>query len=201
LGIFGRRKPLHRRLADAAGLSLDGGSPTAAPGLSAAPPGWDGAQRGDPGIHGVPRARRWDAVATADAPGLLGDEVAFVVLPDGTALLDDAGEEQAEDALAPLADAVETRLPPPYRAEAVRRGPETWAVAARRIAVAEQRGLDGEEAELVSCAGDRRLTVDGLSTLARAAAFEAAGERVAADYVVRATRLDGDLWEVSATPL
>jgi hypothetical protein len=29
----------------------------------------------------------------------------------------------------------------------------------------------------------------------------AAGERQGADYVVRATRLDGDLWEVEATPL
>jgi hypothetical protein len=215
VGLFGRRKPLHRRLADAAGLSLDGhgldrhgleadgGGPTQAAGVSAAPPGWDGERRGEPGIHGVPRARRWDAVSTADAPGLLGDTVSFVVLPDGTALLDTPDEDdgQPEDALVPLADAVEARLPPPYRAEGVRRGPETWAVAARRIVVVEQRGLDGEEAELVSRAGDRRLSVDGLAVLGRAPAFEAAGERAAADYVVRATRLDGDLWEVSATPL
>ena len=149
----------------------------------------------------MPRARRWDVVATADAPGLLGDTVAFVVLPDGTVLLDPAGEDQPEAALVPLADAVEARLAPPYRAEAVRRGPETWAVAARRIVVVEQRGLDGEEAELVSQAGSRRLVVDDLAVLGRAPAFEAAGERAAADYVVRANRLDGDLWEVSATPL
>lgn len=201
MGIFGRRKPLHRRLADAAGLSLDG-VPVAAPAAPAAAlPGWNGEQRGEPGIHGVARARRWDVVATADAPGLLGDTVAFVVLPDGTALLDDDGGEQPEQALVPLADAVEARLPPPYRAEAVRRGPETWAVAARRIVVVEQRGLDGEEAELVSRAGSRRLVVDDLAVLGRAPAFEAAGERAAADYVVRANRLDGDLWEVSATPL
>jgi hypothetical protein len=198
VGLFGRRKPLHRRLAEAAGLSLDGGAATKPSGIPAAPPGWDGEQRGEPGIHGVPRARRWDAVATADAPGALGDEVAFVVLPDGTLLVDD---EQPEASLVPLADAVEARLPPPYRAEAVRRGPETWAVAARRIMVVEQRDLAGEEAELVSRAGERRLSVDGLALLGRAPAFEAAGERAGADYVVRATRLDGDLWEVSATPL
>ncbi|HVW88133.1 MAG TPA: hypothetical protein VHC01_01595 [Gaiellaceae bacterium] len=201
--LFGRSKPLHRRLAEAAGLSLDGlsldgGGAAQAPGLPAAPPGFDGEQRGEPGIHGVPRPRRWDAVATADAPGVLGESVAFVVLPDGTVLVDD---DQPEAALVPLADAVEARLPPPYRAEAVRRGPETWAVAARRIVVAEQRGLDGEEAELVSRAGERRLVVDGLGVLGRAPALEAAGERAGADYVVRATRLDGDLWEVSAAPL
>ena len=200
MGLFGRRKPLHRRLADAAGLSLDG-EPAAEPrGLSAAPPGWDGEQRGEPGIHGVPRARRWDAVATANAPDLLGDALAFVVLPDGTVLLEGA-EEQPERAIAPLADAVEASLPPPYRAEAVRRGPETWAVAARRIVVVEQRGLDGDEAELVCRAGDRRLVVDDVPVLARAPGLQAAGERAGADYVVRATRLDGDLWEVVATPL
>lgn len=192
---------MHRRLADAAGLSLDG-VPVAGPAAPAAAlPGWNGEHRGEPGIHGVPRARRWDVVATADAPDLLGDTAAFVVLPDGTALFDDDDGEQPEQALVPLADAVEARLPPPYRAEAVRRGPETWAVAARRIVVVEQRGLDGEEAELVSQAGSRRLVVDDLAVLGRAPAFEAAGERAAADYVVRANRLDGDLWEVSATPL
>jgi hypothetical protein len=103
--------------------------------------------------------------------------------------------------VAPLAEAVEATLKPPYRAEAVRRSPETWSVAARRIAVVEQRGLDGEEAELVSRGGDRRLVVDGLAVLGRAPAFEAAGEEAGADYVVRATRLDGDLWELAATPL
>lgn len=200
MGLFGRRKPLHRRLADAAGLSLDGApaAPTPAPPAAPPPQPWDGEQRGDRGIHGLARARRWDAVATAEAPLLLGDALSFVVLPDGTVLLE---EDQPEEALAPLADEVEGTLPPPYRAEAVRRGPGTWAVAARRIVVVEQRNLDGEEAELVSHGGDRRLTVDGLSVLARAPAFEAAGERAGADYVVRATRLDGDLWEVAATPL
>jgi hypothetical protein len=198
LGLFGRRKPLHRRLAEAAGLSLDGAAVTQAPGPSASPPGWDGERRGEPGIHGVPRARRWDAVATAAAPEVLGDALEFVVLPDGTVLLDC---DQPEQALVPLADAVEARLPPPYRAEAVRRGPETWAVAARRLVVVRQAGLDGEEVQLVSRAGDRRLVVDGVGVLGRAPALEAAGERAGADYAVRATRLDGDLWEVQASAL
>ena len=38
-------------------------------GLSAEPPGWDGEPRGEPGIHGIPRARRWDAVVTGSGAG------------------------------------------------------------------------------------------------------------------------------------
>jgi hypothetical protein len=198
LGLFSRKQPLHRALADAAGLSLDGVvAPPAAP-PAAQLPGWDGEQRGEPGIHGVPRSRRWDAVATADAPGLLGDELAFRVLPDGTVLTDD---DQPDGALAPLADAVEASLAPPYRAEAVRRGPQTWAVGARRIVLVQESGLDGDEAELVRQGDERSLTVDGMSRVARAPGLEAAGERLGADFVVRATRLDGDLWEVEASPL
>jgi hypothetical protein len=198
VGLFSRKKPLHRTLADEVGLSL-GFEPTAPPlGQAAQPPGWDGEQRGEPGIHGVPRLRRWDVVESAAAPGLVGDEIAFAVLPDGTVIVD--GDEP-DGAMAPLADAVEAALAPPYRAEAVRRGAETWSVGARSIKVIEQRGLDGDEAELVCNGGERTLTCDGKARVARAQAFIAAGERHGADYVVRATRLDGDLWEVEATPL
>ena len=86
--LFGRKQPLHRSLADAAGLSLGDGSPRA-PGSSAAPPGWDGEQRGEPGIHGVPRPRKWDAVVAANAPDLRGDTVHFVALADGTLVVKD----------------------------------------------------------------------------------------------------------------
>ena len=199
MGLFRRSsKPLHRQLADAGGLSVDGEPAPARPGLASEPPGWDGEQRGEPGIHGVSRARRWDAVVTADAPGLHGDRVRFVALPDGS-LLDESDEP--EGALSPLADAVETSLAAPYRAEAVRRAGAVWAVGARRIAVADEPSLRGEQAELVVTAGDRTLTVDGEQRLPRAPAFEAAGSRVGTEFVVRATRLDGDLWEIETTPL
>jgi hypothetical protein len=192
--LFGRREPLHRRLADEAGLSLDGAA--AAPAPSAAPPGWDGEQRGEPGIHGVPRARRWDAVVTVEAPELRGDAVHFACLPDRTLIVD---EDEPDGALAPLADALETRLAPPYRAEAVRREGVLWGVAGRTIALAREPELDGEEAELVVTPGGRSLTVDGRPRLARAPGLEAAGE--GDEYVVRASRLDDDLWEVEASPL
>ena len=197
MGLFRRSKPLHRQLADAGGLTLDDvrRSPTA---LASEPPGWDGEQRGEPGIHGVPRARRWDAVATATAGGLRGDTVHFAALPDGTLVVD---EDEPDDSLAPLADALEATLSPPYRAEAVRRGPDRWAVAGRRVEVVAEPTLEGEEAELVVTAGDRSLVVDGLRRLARAPALEAAGARLGPEFVVRATRLDGELWEVEASPL
>jgi hypothetical protein len=198
--LFRRRRPLHEELARAAELPLGfgGTGSDARPGLSAAPPGWGGEQRGEPGIHGVPRTRRWDAVATATASSLRGDTVHFVALPDGTIVVE---EDEPDDAVGPLADAAESGVPPPYRAEAVRRGPETWAVGASRIQVAEVPGLGGEEAELAVTRDGHILRIDGRTTLGRAPALERAGEAVGAEYVVRATRLDGELWELEASPI
>jgi len=196
--LFGRRQPLHRALADAAGLSLGDGSPRP-PGLSAAPPGWDGEQRGEPGIHGVPRVRRWDAVVAADAPGLNGDSVHFVALEDGTLVVE---EDKPDGALTPLADAIETRLAAPYRAEAVRRDGSLWGVAGRRITIVSEPGLAGDEAELVLTSSGWALTVDGQHRLAQVPALEAAARAGgAAEAVVRATRVADDLWEVETAPL
>ncbi len=197
MGLFRRRRPLHEQLAEAGAVSLGAGS--AAPsGLSSEPPGWDGEQRGEPGIHGVSRPRRWDAVATAAAPGLSGELIHFVVLSDGTLVVQ---EDEPDDALTPLADAVESKIPPPYRAEAVRRGPDAWAVAASRIAIVSVPGLTGDLAELVVTRDGRTLTVDGRTRLGHAPALERIGQAEGTEYVVRAERLDGNLWEVEATPL
>ena len=199
MSLFGRRKPLHERLAETGGLSGAFGDGSQRPtGQPAQLPGWDGEQRGEPGIHGVPRPRRWEAVATADAPLLQGDLVHFVALPDGTLVVD---EEEPDDSLGPLADAVEARLSPPYRAEAVRRGAERWAVAASRIQVAEVPGLAGDDAELVATESGRVLTIDGRPQFGSSPALERLGEAVGREFAVRAKRLDGDLWEVEASPL
>ena len=195
VGLFRRRAPLHRQLADAGNLSLDAPPER---GLRAEPPGWDGEQRGEPGIHGVPRPRRWDAVASADVPGLRGDTVHFVALPDGTLVVD---EDEPEQALAPLADAVEGSIAAPYRAEAVRRGAATWAVAASRIEVVTAPELPGEEVEYAVTRDGWTCRVDGRTTLQRSPALERVGETQGREYVVRATRLDGALWEVSAAAL
>jgi hypothetical protein len=193
--MFKRRRPLHERLAEAGGISLDGASGSGA----AHPPGWDGnpVPYGEVGIHGVARPRRWDVVASADAPRVRGEAVHFVALPDGTLVVD---EDERDDALAPLAEAVEQTITPPYRAEAVRRSADAWAVAAVGIRVVEARNVDGNDVELTSRGGTRTLAVDGRPRPGRIPALERAGETAGSDYVVRARRLDGDLWEVDATP-
>jgi hypothetical protein len=196
VGLFRRRKPLHERLADAGGITDALTEP--APSLAADTPGWDGEQRGEPGIHGVPRARRWDTVASAEAPALRGDTVHFASLADGTLVVD---EDEPDGALAALADAVEQAIPPPYRAEGVRKGPETWAVAASRIAIAQIPGLTGEQAELTSTREGRVLRIDGRTTMGSSRELERLGETEGTEYVVLAKRLDGELWEVEATAL
>jgi hypothetical protein len=196
--IFRRGKPLHVRLAEAGGVSLEQETSITPAGQAAELPSWDGEPRGEPGIHGVPRPRRWDAVATTDAADVHGDSVHFVRLPNGTMLVE---EDEPDGALAPLAAALETSVAPPYRAEAVRRGPATWAVAASRIVTVQVPGLHGDEAELVVTREGRTLHVDGRPSFGSAPALERAGEAEGAEYVVRAARLEGDLWEVAASPL
>ena len=183
-----RRKPLHERLAEEGGLAEPAEPPIETT------PHW-----GEVGIHGVHRPRRWDVVATADAPGLEGDEVAFVALPDGMLLVEDAPEDAA---LAPLADAVEASLAPPYRAEAVRRDGERWAVAARQIEVVElEEDVEGNEIELAEQEGQRTLLVDGARSFGSVPALERLARERYEAYVVHAQRLDGSLWEVKVAAL
>jgi len=196
--LFRRNEPLHKQLAAAGGL--DDGATRTAP--AAQPPGFDGEQRGEPGIHGVPRARRFDVVTTARAEGVSGDHVRFVTLADGTAVqTSDEDERQRDDALAPLQQAVEATVDRPYRAEAVRRGPDLWAVAARHVELVKAPGLAGEEAELVSTGDGRSLHVDGQPRFGSVPALEQVGERQGPEYVVRAFRVVDDLWEAQAAAL
>jgi hypothetical protein len=198
VGFFRRQQPLHRRLAQAGDMGAELDDTGRAPSQAAQPPGWDGEARGEPGIHGVPRVRRWDAVATAEAPGLSGDAVRFVGLADGSLVVT---EDEPVELLEPLAEAVDAVLPAPYSAEAVRRSGDTWAVGASRIVVLEMPGLTGEVAELAATRDGRTLHIDGRSTFGRSPELERVGEAQGAEYVVRATRLDGDLWQVEATAL
>jgi hypothetical protein len=196
VSLFRRRKPLHVRLAEEGGLLSD-----APQGLAAEAPGWDGEPRGEPGIHGIARPRRWDAVATADLSDLPDpgrDAIEFVALPDGTVLTE---ADASDESLARLAGALEEQLPAPYRAEAVRRDAGRWAVAGRRIRVAELARLEGDEAELTAVDGARTLHIDGRPAFGSAPELERAGEAEGRDYVVRARRLEGHLWEIEATAL
>jgi hypothetical protein len=186
--LFRRRRPLHERLAEAGGIVIDpeaGRLPGFAPDPFART-----TPLGETGVHGVPRARRWDAVATAEAPALPGDAVHFVAVADGTLVVD---EEVPDGALGPLADAVEESLAPPYRAEGVRRDAVVWAVAARRIEVVDLPGLDGDEVEVTVRGFDRSVRVDGERVFGLVPALE---RLLDGDAVVRGTRIDGGLWEI-----
>jgi hypothetical protein len=185
--VIFRREPLHKKLAREAHLEQSEAAPIVDPG-----PHW-----GNAGIHGVPRPRRWDAVASAEAPGLAGDELHFVALPNGDLVVD---EDEPGDTVGPLADAIEQTVEPPYRAEAVRQGEDVWAVAARRVEVAEFEA-EGDELELVVNDGSRTFTVDGTRAFGTIPELERLGASQSDSYVVRATRLDGDVWEVTASAL
>jgi hypothetical protein len=171
-----RHEPLHVRLA------RDGGIPLGEPEARAP---WNAS-----GIHGLHRVREWDAVVTVSAPEVEGERAAFVALPGGELVL-----EEGPGQLTPFAEALERELRPPYRAEAVRRDDALWAVAGRRIEVVELPGVAGSELELATHKGERTLLVDGERAFGSVPALERP------EHVVRARRIDGDLWEVEEAPL
>ena len=174
--LFRRNEPLHVRLAREGGLSLEEPS---------VKPAWDAS-----GIHGLHRVREWDAVVTVEAPELEGEQASFVALPNGDLVV-----ESGPDRVEPLAAALERDLRAPYRAEAVKRDGRLWAVAGRRVEVVELPGVAGDEIELASHGDERVLRVDGERSFGRIPALERP------DHVVRARRIDGELWEVEAAPL
>jgi hypothetical protein len=142
------------------------------------------------------RPRRWDAVVSAQSADIEGDDLGFVGLPDGSLIV----EQEGEGDLTPLAEAVESQIGAPYRAQAVRRGRDVWAVAARKIQVATFK-TEGEEITLSEHGGSRTLTVDGAQVFGSIPELERIGRAEGDSYAVRARRLDGDVWEVSADPL
>jgi len=188
-----RAEPVHKKLGRALANAEAGG------GFLAHPPALDGSVGlGEPGIHGVPRPRRWDAVVSAEADDLPGDAVHFTALPDGTLVVE---EDVPDGALVPLADAVEEVVAPPYRAEATRHGRSVWAVAAQTVEVVEiGEEIPGDEIELAVTGEGRSVRVDGAAASLRLRELETLAAEYA-HYVARAQRLDGDLWEVQISPL
>ena len=151
---------------------------------------------GEVGIHGLHRQREWDAVVTLEAPDVSRDEWSFVVLADGRVLIEDGDE----GSVGRLAHAV--ALPAPFRAHAVRRGPDTWAVGARRIETVELDADPGGDAvELAWDGVERSVRIDGEPTLAGVPELERLGASRHAAYVVTGTRLSGSTWEVAVAPL
>jgi hypothetical protein len=192
LGLF-RRRPLHERLL----AEGDDGSFEPRP-VETQPLGSLGPNLDSAGIHGVSRRRQWDAVVTATAPGVKGAAVRFVAVASGDLLVEE-GDDVGD--LGPIADAVESQLDRPYRVEAVRQHGDVFAAGARRLALATLPDAKGESLMLTVRDGARELEVDGDRTFGGMPALELLGERVGRDYVVRAERLDGPLFEVRADAL
>jgi hypothetical protein len=135
-------------------------------------------------------------VVAADAPRLGVGEVEFVVLPDGTLVVDD-GLDLEPGSLDSLAAALEAELEPPYRAAAVWRGGSKWGVAGRRIEVAElPAGVIGDEIVLSVAGGERTLVIDGKPSFGSLPAVERLGAARGAAFVIRAERLADLVWEI-----
>ena len=145
------------------------------------------------GIHGIPRERQYDAVATTEAPDAAGDSARFVGLEDGSLLI-----EEGDGYLTALADAIEQQIARPYRATAVRRGETTWAVAAHRLRVIELPEPGGDAIELVLNGDEKTFVVDGNRSFGTMPDLEQLAD---GNAVIRADRLDGTLWEVRVDPL
>lgn len=144
-------------------------------------------------MRGMARPQEWDVHTTAEAPEIGGDAVSFAALPTGDLIVDD---EQGDADLAPLANAIEQQLTPPYRAIGRREDGALWTVAARRIDLRRLAVPQGDELELVVREGERTVIVDGEPSDVALSALAEEG-----DYVARGTRLDGDLWEIQVDRL
>jgi hypothetical protein len=122
-----------------------------------------------------------------------------VTLPDGTVLVD---AELPEGALAPIADAIEREVDPPYRARAVRRKDGVWAVGATAIEVVEvPEQVDGDSVNLVVQGDERTLLVDEQPGWSDVPTLENYARERHKDFVLQAERLDGNLWAVEVNAL
>ena len=194
MGFFRRERPIHQQLAREGALDYARDLADLSPREPIDPrhPFWQVV-----GIHGIPREREWDAVASAEAPGLPGDDVEFVVLPDGSLVVD---EDVPDGTLAPLADALS--LPAPYHAFGLRQDADVWSVAAKRVQVAEvPEHVEGDEIQLVVTDETRTLAVDEMPSSASIPSLEAFAAEQFGSFVLHASRLDDLLWEVTVIPL
>jgi hypothetical protein len=194
LGFFRRERPIHEQLAREGGLDFARDLADLSPRQPIDPrhPFWQVV-----GIHGIPREREWDGVASAEAPGLSGDEIEFVALADGSIVVD---EDVPDGTVAPLADALS--LPPPYHAFALRQDADVWTVAAKRVQVVEvPEEVDGDEIQLVVSDEARTLFVDDMPSSTSIPSLEAFAAEQFGSFVLRASRLDDLLWEVTVIPL
>jgi hypothetical protein len=208
LGFFRREKPIHEQLAEEAGLDIDGvgDEPAMSPDEEQASARsvadlLVGSRVASDllAVHGIPRDREWDAVASAEAPDLPGDSLEFVALADGTLVVDD---DLPDGALTPLADALDGQISAPYHGYALRQEGDVWGVAARRTQIVElEDDVSGDEIDMVVTDESRKVAVDGVESDATVPGLEAFAAQQFGSFVLHASRLDDMLWEVTVLPL
>jgi hypothetical protein len=211
VGFFRRERPIHEQLAEEGGLDLEGGVVADEPEPEPPPGQLSGATSVARALlgpqiaedllaaHGVPRAREWDAIATAEAPDLPGDALDFVVAEDGTLFVD---VDLPEDALTPIAEALEATISPPYRAVARRREGDVWSATAIAVdVVSVPQDIPGDEVVIAVHGGEERLLIDGEEYHGEIPALESFGQERFESFVLTARRLDGTLWEVTVNAL
>jgi hypothetical protein len=200
VGLFRRRQEtLNEQLLREAGLDPAQvlGDPQPAP----LPPELSGSVLDAVGVPDGSKVgpKEWDAAVTATVPGLAGDRVEFTTIPNGDVIV---SKEEGDGDLSPLADAVERRVSPPYRAVGQRQEGDLWAVAAKRIQVVEIPAVEGDKLALSQRGRDYDLRVDGEpSDEAVPLQLGALGQAVGDSFYVEAERIDGDLWEVRVSAL
>ncbi len=168
-------------------------------GFLATPPGLDGDPGlGIAGISGVGQGRTWDAVASAKCRELLGlDEVTFVTLDDGTIVVD---LDLPDDSLAPLAEALEETIEPPYRAAAIRNEGDIWTAVAERVALVQLPEVEADVVDLSVVDGERELTVGEERTLRPLPELDSLAAEYG-DVSLHAERVDEDTFAVDVFPL
>jgi hypothetical protein len=156
-----------------------------------------GASAAIPGVMGVGPGRTWDAVVAAHAPLLTGDSATFVALEDGTLVVND---DLPDGSLAPLAEAIEEMLAPPYRAAAARGEGDSWNAVAESVRIVEMTGVAADELELTVVDGERTLTLGDETTTQSLPPLDAlAAEHD--DVAIHAERVDRHLFAVDVFPL
>jgi hypothetical protein len=156
------------------------------------PQAWEGGSPLNiPGLSPVTRDDPWDALVSAHAPGLSGNEVRFAVAADGRTIAD-AGAPA--DAVAALGRAVARQLDAPFWAIAVPDDGDEWTAAATAAEIIELPDAQGDEIEVSRVGGELTCRVDGEESDAQLPAIGALLDREGGDGAVVAHRFAGPVW-------
>ena len=135
----------------------------------------------------------------AEAPDLPGSEVTFVVLDDGSVILDDELPEPAVEPIAEELDQVIDAPVPRGGGAQARRGLGRCSALHRRARATRRR----RESTLMLTMqdGTKSFSVDGSPEFGTVPELERFAAERYGSYVAEASRLDGELWEVRVSPL